>query len=432
MKYVLLLLALIILFACEDASMTFPVLETTGSIEISVHPFHVERTITLADTTKTVIREYHLQTGDSTIIATQLPYGYYDITASAETYYTYEHTFTMNRQFDRERIDLSQTPHQIRKISPTPGIISSLDPYASPGFTDSTAIICINFYGPVDTVDLKSKITLTPLIDCDLTFSKEPYYDTKCYIAIPLDLFFQTPTLQISLDSTILFEETAQLKENYTCSYTIDTSLADAAINSMYIRKSNPSINQWGFEPTDTCYITFRKNVDKASVEKAFSITPVALPSFWWGYENGYNTLYFTIAQGLQAKSDYTVTLDTTMRFLNGASLRSPYKIPFQTVDFYLKGTSPANGELIEHYYYQDMIFNFSVEIDSASFMNAYSISPAETHTSVLYTGKSIRVIYSWGLEDNTKYTVTVDSTLTDKYGTTYGREIQATFRVTD
>lgn len=431
MKYLLILFTLLILFSCENSSMTFPLLETKGSVKIAVRPYNVERTLSVSDTTDTVVREYFLPAGDSSIIVSQIPYGYYTFSASADTYYPFEYCTPINQQYDSYRFTLSKTPAQIEKISPTPGTINSLDPYTNPNFTDSTAIIGITFNGTVDTTNLQSKITLTPPLKWSFTSSVD-YYDTKCYITIPLDIFFQTPTLQVTLDSSISFETHAPLKENYTFSYSIDTTLAKAAMHKMHIKQSYPRVNQLGFETADTCFISFCKNVDKASVESAFSITPAVSPSFWWGYENGYNTLYFTFAQGLKAKTDYTIMIDTTMRFLDGTALRSPYEIPFQTVDFYLKGTSPANGEVIDVSYYQDIVFNFSVEIDSASFMNAYSLSPEASHTDVMFTGKSIRIEYYWGLEEYTEYTVTVDSTVTDKYGTAYGREIKTTFRTTE
>lgn len=432
MKYLLILIALLVLFSCEDTSMTFPVLETKGSLEVRVSPYHIERTLSIVDTTNTVLREYRIPAGDSSAIVSQIPLGYYEIHTTAESYLPHSTVTTVSSAFEYTSIFLSTLPLQIEKISPTPGTINSLNPSESSNFTDTMALISIRFNGPVDTTDLKSKINLTPSVEWSLSCTKDMYYDTKCYIHIPLDIFFQIPNLQITLDSSIGFEKQAKFTENYNFSYTIDTTLAEAANNVMHIRRSHPTINQLGFEPTDTCYITFNKEVDKISVEKALSVTPAVTPSFWWGYKSGYNTLYFTFTKGLQAQSAYTIKIDTTMQFLDGSSLSSPLEIPFQTVDFYLKGTSPANGEIIEDYYYQDIEFHFSVHIDSASFMNAYSLSPAESHTSVTYTGSSIKVIYSWELDNNTEYTITVDSTLTDIYGTPYGREIQTMFRVTD
>lgn len=433
MKYLLLLLALLVLFSCEDTSMTIPLSEFKGSCEIEVRPFSVERVVTISNGTE-IIREYKIPIHDSTIIASDLVFGFYNISVTAEGFISQSKRLTIDQVIDyTSPITLSTTPDQIYKIRPVPGTIKTLSPYTYPKFSSTRAFISIQFDGGIDTTDLLSKISLTPQIEfnIDSLYYYNKYENTECIVGIPLDIFFRTPALEITLDSSIYFENTAQLQSNYVFSYTIDTTLAAEANRKMYIDESDPDVNQTGVSVNNSCNISFSKEVDKASVESAFSITPAATPTFWWGSFYDDEVLNFTFAEDLRPGTSYTITLDTTMRFSDGTQLKYPIEIPFTTEDLYITNISPKSGTELPYSTYCYFRIGFSVDIDSASFVNAYSITPDDLLHTTQFLGDSVIVAHEY-LSANTEYTITIDSTFTDKFGTPYGRKIETTFRTAE
>lgn len=428
MKYLLILLALLVLFSCEDTSMTIPLSEFTGSYEIEVHPFHIERVVTISDGTE-IIREYTIPANDSIIIASDLAFGHFRLSATAEGYIPQSKRLTINEVVGyTSPIYLSTTPDQIYSLTPSPGNISSLSPYTYPQFTNTKALINIQFDGGIDTVGLRSMITLDPPLDCkiDSLYYRE-YRNTKCILSIPMDQFFTTPVLTITLDSSIIFETTASLYNSYSFSYIIDTTLSAEAYRRMYLKESDPTVNQTSVSVSNNCEIYFNKEVNKASVESAFSISPAATPTFWWGSFYDDEVLNFTFAEDLRPSTSYTITIDTTMKFADGTQLKYPIEIPFTTEDLYITSISPKNGEEISTDYYTQFRIGFSADIDSASFVNAYSIVPESPYITTSFYDDSVVVNHGF-LDAGTEYTITIDSTLTDKFGAPYGREIKTTF----
>jgi uncharacterized protein YvpB len=125
-------------------------------------------------------------------------------------------------------------------------------------------------------------------------------------------------------------------RENYQTDYLANTkiliskdelsSINFETVEAPGIAKYSPNGDQ--VLPLDAIIIQFVRDMDKGSVEKAFSISPEVKGSFLW---SGNKSFLFqpTI---LTKETKYTVTLATTATSLDGSSLEAPLSFSFNTI----------------------------------------------------------------------------------------------------
>lgn len=125
-------------------------------------------------------------------------------------------------------------------------------------------------------------------------------------------------------------------RENYQTDYLANTkvliskdelsSINFETVEAPGIAKYSPNGDQ--VLPSDAIIIQFVRDMDKGSVEKAFSISPEVKGSFLW---SGNKSFLFqpTI---LAKETKYTVTLVSTATSLDGSSLEAPLSFSFNTI----------------------------------------------------------------------------------------------------
>jgi hypothetical protein len=175
--------------------------------------------------------------------------------------------------------------------------------------------------------------------------------------------------------------------------------------------------------PLDYSYsgitVTFPRRMNKASVETYTHVTPQMNTIFLWPEEN-----ILRIYTGGPFLSDTTITvsIDKSAKDKDGVELGQNFSFSFRTAALNVSSTSPSNGQLFITPTAPIQI-NFNNYVTLSSARNAISISPLASG-SFKYGGyypyeqmNQIEFTPSTALISNTKYTVTISTTITDMYG---------------
>jgi hypothetical protein len=166
--------------------------------------------------------------------------------------------------------------------------------------------------------------------------------------------------------------------------------------------------------------VTFPRRMDPASTEAATTITPSMNQIFLWPSEN-----VMTIYTGGPYLSDttITVTISESAKDKDGTPLSKPFSFWFRTAPLQVVSTTPANAQL---YVVTDQYItvNFNSYVNKASFQTAFSITPSLSGSFVYGSGyysstnpDQITFIPSSAFQPNTKYTISILSSVEDLYG---------------
>jgi len=203
--------------------------------------------------------------------------------------------------------------------------------------------------------------------------------------------------------------------------FTIDEGAADASGDVIHystpstfttatfsIAYAYPSNGSEMVDPNTQIQVAFSDPADTASAFTAFSISP-GTPGFLYFYSTYFN---FSPVGGLIPNTQYTITLSTALKSVEGFHLESPYTLKFTTAPFEITSTSPYDGANdVSRYSYCYMYSN--MVIDTGSVRNAFHITPAVPGVLQVYSGaEDFEFIPSAALAPTTVYTVTIDSTL--------------------
>jgi hypothetical protein len=166
--------------------------------------------------------------------------------------------------------------------------------------------------------------------------------------------------------------------------------------------------------------ITFPRRMDPASTEAATTITPSMNKIFLWPSEN-----VMTIYTGGPYLSDttITVTISENAKDKDGTPLSQPFSFWFRTAPLQVVSTTPTNAQL---YIATDqyVTVNFNSYVNKASFQTAFSITPSINGSFVYGSGyysstdaNQITFIPSSAFQPNSKYTISLFSSVEDLYG---------------
>ncbi len=121
---------------------------------------------------------------------------------------------------------------------------------------------------------------------------------------------------------------------------------------------------------------------------------------------------------GWKADTTFNITVNQSLKEINGATLTRDTVLTFSTPKLKILDTSPINNQ-----YYIDTTAIIQVEtnyyLNEGTIKDAVSISPDVDFQIYTYTnyGNSIFRLYPSHLSPNTKYTLTINKSLTDVYG---------------
>jgi len=167
-------------------------------------------------------------------------------------------------------------------------------------------------------------------------------------------------------------------------------------------------------------YITFPRRMNAASVENAFSITPMSNTIFVWPEAN---KLRVYTGGPLMGETLYQIHLPASVEDLDGEPLGEPFDFSFETAPVAVESVSPQSGEIFISRNAK-IRFTFNTYIILSSVQAAFSAAPAITGTFIRgYENgngepKNMITLIPSTLNANTKYTITLGTGACDLHGT--------------
>ena len=233
----------------------------------------------------------------------------------------------------------------------------------------------------------------------------------------------------------------------------ITLSTIPEPVNNIYPANGDEIVYDWRYGRI-VISVMFDKDMDRASVENAFSTIPASDGIFTWGqytqspqssiftadknagYDPGATiTTYskvrsFTYSMAMKdsyVDSAYTCILSTEAKDTGGAHLRFPLTCTFRTVQSYtsIRGiqTSPMNGDInVDPLSSSGIQVVFPRRMDPVSTETAVNVTPAMTKMLLWPSGNEMHLYTGGTLLSDTTITVSIDSTAKDKDGVPLGK----------
>ncbi|MBN1782896.1 Ig-like domain-containing protein [bacterium] len=168
-------------------------------------------------------------------------------------------------------------------------------------------------------------------------------------------------------------------------------------------------------------YMTFPRRMDPVTTEQAVRISPQTDAIYVWP---DMNKLRIYTGGPLHCAQVYEITVDSTARDLDGIAMGESYTFSFETAPLELESVSPQNGEIFVRTD-SPVCFRFNTYIILSSVRDAFSIDPPLSGSFIKgwnrYNDDSkdaVSFIPSGSMKVNTKYTVTLNTTVRDLHGT--------------
>ena len=243
------------------------------------------------------------------------------------------------------------------------------------------------------------------------------------FLLSPQDAFPDT-TYHITLSTTA--RDTAGNPLELPLTFSFRTIQAASSLPHI---QTNPYDGQADVPPIcpNGIQIAFPRRMDQASVEEHLTISPDTDPILIWPEGN-----QLTIWTGglLKAESTYTIRISGEAKVLDGESLGEDFTFSFTTQAVQVSYTTPRNGELFVDPQPEIELW-FNTYMSKASVEDGFKIEPAVSgrfdfvQREIYERGKKrwviekdkIRFVPSDELSPNTKYTITLDETAVDSYG---------------
>ena len=185
---------------------------------------------------------------------------------------------------------------------------------------------------------------------------------------------------------------------------------------------TEPLYEQEGVPLLSTIRVDFTDYIDTSSVRQALSILPVVPGVFHLAFGG----FFYRPLDNLIPNTQYSVTISTSLRSIDGIPLSAPYTFSFHTGRFSVDYVWPSDGQLaIDRSTMGEIYFNGA--IDTGSVRTAFHISPdAPEVLTIDVTGFNFKPANMY--EALTTYTVTIDSTVRLTSGYTLGTPYVFTF----
>ncbi len=343
-----------------------------------------------------------------------LPVGTYTVKVEAEDYYTYEsnEVYTIYGG--------GTTTIGVVKLYKIPGIIRST--YPSDGATDVTlnVLITITFSKKMNIPSVENAFSVDPPTDGSFgwTVDKEnPEYGTYMQFAPYWNLKANT-VYTITLDTIAHDISGVSLSEPFIFSFTT------RGVKVVHFYPQDGSIDV----PTGySIYIRFNSTMDQKSVLDALSIDPQEEYDFNWSNDN--ISLHIRPESGYwRTNTLYTVKLDTTARDTSGVSLSDSLVFSFTIEGVKVSYHYPydKNIDVGTHTYIR---IRFNTLMNQRSVVEAFSIFPT-TEGEFFWSDLSEFHFYPESdLASDSNYSVKIDTTAYDLYGSNLEKEISFGFR---
>ncbi|MBN1291407.1 MAG: Ig-like domain-containing protein [Candidatus Latescibacteria bacterium] len=237
------------------------------------------------------------------------------------------------------------------------------------------------------------------------------------YVLAQKDTHVDT-TYRVSLSTAA--QDTAGNHLSFPLNFSFSTIQSSTTIQGIQTYPSHGDIDV-GLISNSGIQITFPRNMNQTSTENAITMIPGVDVIFIWPQKN-----VLTIYTGgpYIAETTYQITINDSAKDLDGVPLDETFSFSFTTDVVKVENTWPRNGELFVDYQDPYVTLWFNTYIVKSTVEKAFTISPQisgsfkwGTNSSDNKSGTTLTFYPSEALKPNTKYTVTIDDSVSDLYG---------------
>ena len=303
-------------------------------------------------------------------------------------------------------------PLQVAQVLPQPG---SFD-------IDPGSVITVVFNRPVVPLQVTGELPQPLEFQPAVTGTGE-WVDTGIYLFRPEPPLLGGVTYAARIDAGLTDLTASTLDAPYEWAFT--TSLPE-------IVSVQPGLDAMGVPLDEPIVLAFNQAMDRASVESAFRLLAPGSASvagrFTWNDAGA--TVTFTPAGLLEYAAGYDFRLAATARGAGGAALTTGLVTVFHAVPRpTLSSSDPSQGSTASSYAPIQLIF--TSPMDEASLLTALHIVPEVENLGVNWY-EFDRSLYVYGnFQPSTEYSLTLDETAADPYGTPLTAPYHLTFRTT-
>lgn len=191
-------------------------------------------------------------------------------------------------------------------------LISEMSPTGSGVLIDQ--VIRVVFDNEMDKESVEKAFTITPETEGEITWE-----DDKTFVFTPAQPLPKETHYDIVFTKGIVSKVGGITESDITFSF--DT------IGAVKVQGWSPGPGASGVKINSSIYVTFDQQVDHASAQSHFSISPSVEGTFSW---NG-NTLIFSHSSPFGYSTTYTVTISAGIKTINGLDSRSNFSTSFTT-----------------------------------------------------------------------------------------------------
>ncbi len=272
---------------------------------------------------------------------------------------------------------------------------------------------------------LPAPLTFTPPVR-----GKGEWLNTSIYRFHPDGGFLPATRYTARIAAGLSDTQGAPLEEDYTWTF---TTLRPAVL------AWSPRTEAEHIGPNAVISVTFNQPMDRAAVERAFTLSinnqPVAGTFRWVGGETpaALETMAFVPAAPLPRNVRPYANVSAAARARNSAvTLRQEYAWRFYTVkDPGVISTSPADGATNVSPY-SDILITFASPMQTERLMDYVRIIPEPTSVYTYWMDDDTELRVAFSMEPATIYNLTLDGEAPDKYGAPLGRTLRLRFTTGD
>lgn len=210
----------------------------------------------------------------------------------------------------------------------------------------------------------------------------------------------------------------------------LEVGETEEAANFKFFTVSTPLVKSWspkgdGVLVSNPLKVVFADNMDKASVEANFKLTPTMTGKVSWTDDK---TFVFTPDGGFKKETSYAVSFAKAMKNAYGGLTSKDIALKFKTIGkVAVSGFSPVSGSYNRDPKSTNIAVSFNQEVDHASAQAHFTISPKPAG-SFAWKGNTMYYYTAGKLAYSTKYTVRITAGVKTKYGLNSNRSFAYSF----
>ena len=229
---------------------------------------------------------------------------------------------------------------------------------------------------------------------------------------------YSDTTYTVTLSTAAM--DTAGNALEFPLSYQFSTVQSSTSQNTILTQPENGDIY---VDPMSNASImvTFPRRMDASSTEAAITMTPQTNVIYVWAEPN---QLRIYTGGPLHCDQLYSIVIGESAQDLDGQELAEPFTFSFETAPLEVENTAPQNGQIFVGTD-DEIAFRFNSYIILSSVREAFSITPNISGTFERGYGRydhdskdAVTFFPSATLKVNTKYTVTLNTSVRDLHGT--------------